>query len=244
MLHQLHQIISAARRARALAHDRAPGARPLGHTAPAPARAAARARLARPDGGAPCVSSHSTAASSCHAWREAPPRATSTPGPSWSAAWTASCGASPGATGSPPPTSTTSCRRPGCGRSTTSAACTTPGRSRAGSSSRRVARRCAPCSAACARSSPTTRRRSTIPIPPARTCCAIARERRAALHSAVERLSGRQRVLLTSMLSTPAPTYEQLSTRLEMPVGSIGPTRDRALARLRDDADLARAVAG
>ena len=46
------------------------------------------------------------------------------------------------------------------------------------------------------------------------------------------------------VLSTPAPTYEQLSTRLEMPVGSIGPTRDRALARLRDDADLARAVAG
>jgi DNA-directed RNA polymerase specialized sigma24 family protein len=72
---------------------------------------------------------------------------------------------------------------------------------------------------------------------------AIERERRAALHTAVERLEGRQRVLLTSMLSTPAPTYEQLSTRLEMPVGSIGPTRDRALARLRDDPDLARAVA-
>ena len=72
---------------------------------------------------------------------------------------------------------------------------------------------------------------------------AIERERRAALHGAVERLSGRQRVLLTSMLASPAPTYEQLSTRLEMPVGSIGPTRDRALARLRDDPDLARAVA-
>ena len=73
---------------------------------------------------------------------------------------------------------------------------------------------------------------------------AIARERRAAVHGAVERLPGRQRVLLTSMLASPAPTYEQLSTRLEMPVGSIGPTRDRALARLRDDHDLARAVAG
>ena len=44
------------------------------------------------------------------------------------------------------------------------------------------------------------------------------------------------------MLSTPAPTYEQLSARLEMPVGSIGPTRDRALARLRDDPELERAV--
>jgi RNA polymerase sigma factor (sigma-70 family) len=71
----------------------------------------------------------------------------------------------------------------------------------------------------------------------------IARERRMALHGAVDRLSGRQRVLLTSMLTTPAPTYEQLSDRLEMPVGSIGPTRDRALARLREDPDLARAVA-
>ena len=70
-----------------------------------------------------------------------------------------------------------------------------------------------------------------------------ARERHVALRGAVERLSGRQRVLLTSMLATPAPTYEQLSTHLDMPVGSIGPTRDRALARLRDDPDLARAVA-
>jgi hypothetical protein len=45
------------------------------------------------------------------------------------------------------------------------------------------------------------------------------------------------------MLMTPAPTYEQLSARLDMPVGSIGPTRDRALSRLRSDPDLARAVA-
>ena len=69
---------------------------------------------------------------------------------------------------------------------------------------------------------------------------AIERERRAALHAAVERLAGRQRVLLTSMLSTPAPTYEQLSTRLEMPVGSIGPTRDRASRGCATIADLAR----
>jgi RNA polymerase sigma factor (sigma-70 family) len=72
---------------------------------------------------------------------------------------------------------------------------------------------------------------------------AIERERQAALHGAVERLSGRQRVLLASMLATPAPTYEQLSERLDMPVGSIGPTRDRALSRLRGDAELVRAVA-
>jgi len=124
-----------------------------------------------------------------------------------------------------------------------SAACTTRAPSRAGSSSRRVARPCARCSAACEVLTDDTAAIDD-PDPAGPDAHAIERERRAALHTAVERLSGRQRVLLTSMLSTPAPTYEQLSTRLEMPVGSIGPTRDRALARLRDDPDLARAVAG
>ena len=81
------------------------------------------------------------------------------------------------------------------------------------------------------------------PDPASPEVLAIARERRAALHGAVDRLSGRQRVLLSSMLATPAPSYEQIAERLAMPVGSIGPTRDRALARLRDDPDLARAVA-
>ena len=80
------------------------------------------------------------------------------------------------------------------------------------------------------------------PDPSGPDVLAIARERRVALHGAVDRLSGRQRVLLESMLASPAPTYEQLSARLEMPVGSIGPTRERALARLRDDPELARAV--
>jgi RNA polymerase sigma factor (sigma-70 family) len=81
------------------------------------------------------------------------------------------------------------------------------------------------------------------PDPASPDTLVVARERTMALHGAVDRLSGRQRVLLSSMLTTPAPTYEQLSSRLEMPVGSIGPTRDRALARLRADPDLARAVA-
>jgi RNA polymerase sigma factor (sigma-70 family) len=72
---------------------------------------------------------------------------------------------------------------------------------------------------------------------------AIERERSAAVHGAVERLPSRQRRLLSSMLTSPAPSYEQISTRLDMPVGSIGPTRDRALARLREDRDLLRALA-
>jgi RNA polymerase sigma factor (sigma-70 family) len=72
---------------------------------------------------------------------------------------------------------------------------------------------------------------------------AIERERSAAVHGAVERLPSRQRRLLSSMLTSPAPSYEQISTRLEMPVGSIGPTRDRALARLREDRELVRVLA-
>ncbi len=71
---------------------------------------------------------------------------------------------------------------------------------------------------------------------------AIERERHAAVHGAVGRLPGRQRLVVATMLDSPAPSYEQISSRLAMPVGSIGPTRDRAIARLRDDADLARAV--
>jgi DNA-directed RNA polymerase specialized sigma24 family protein len=71
---------------------------------------------------------------------------------------------------------------------------------------------------------------------------AIQRERDAALRDAVSRLHGRQRQLLASMLSTRPQTYEQLSSHLDMPVGSIGPTRDRALARLREDPELERAV--
>jgi RNA polymerase sigma factor (sigma-70 family) len=71
---------------------------------------------------------------------------------------------------------------------------------------------------------------------------AIERERCAAVHGAVERLPARQRRLMTSMLSSPATTYAQISTRLDMPVGSIGPTRDRALARLREDPELERVM--
>src|SRR5919197_2915498 len=72
---------------------------------------------------------------------------------------------------------------------------------------------------------------------------AIERERRAAVHGAVNRLPGRQRTLLRSMLRSPCTSYAQISVRLDMPVGSIGPTRDRALARLREDRELERVVA-
>ncbi len=63
-------------------------------------------------------------------------------------------------------------------------------------------------------------------------------ERRATVRDAVRRLPGRQRALLASMLDHPSSTYEEIAALLEMPIGSIGPTRERALVRLRCDSRL------
>ena len=71
---------------------------------------------------------------------------------------------------------------------------------------------------------------------------AIEGERRAAVHAAVARLPRRQRRLMTSLLDTPAPSYRRVAREADMPLGSIGPTRDRAIARLREDRELVRAV--
>jgi RNA polymerase sigma factor (sigma-70 family) len=67
----------------------------------------------------------------------------------------------------------------------------------------------------------------------------LRREREAAVRSAVERLPQRQRSLLERMIAAPGARYGELATQLEMPIGSIGPTRERALTRLRDDGGLA-----
>jgi RNA polymerase sigma factor (sigma-70 family) len=39
--------------------------------------------------------------------------------------------------------------------------------------------------------------------------------------------------LLRAMFATPIPSYSELAEELNMPIGSIGPTRGRCLARLR-----------
>jgi hypothetical protein len=39
--------------------------------------------------------------------------------------------------------------------------------------------------------------------------------------------------LLRLLLAEPAPSYTEVSAALNMPVGSIGPTRGRCLAKLR-----------
>jgi RNA polymerase sigma factor (sigma-70 family) len=57
------------------------------------------------------------------------------------------------------------------------------------------------------------------------------------LHSAVDRLPGRQRRLLVELLrgDDAAEAYAAVAERLEMPLGSVGPTRQRALRRLSTD---------
>ncbi len=47
------------------------------------------------------------------------------------------------------------------------------------------------------------------------------------------RLAPRQRQLLHALLSTPAPSYQQIAAQMSISIGSIGPTRLRALRRLR-----------
>ena len=63
--------------------------------------------------------------------------------------------------------------------------------------------------------------------------------RRDSLRGAIRRFPARQRALLEALLAEPALSYEEIGARLDMPVGSIGPTRARCLARLRRDPSVA-----
>ncbi len=63
---------------------------------------------------------------------------------------------------------------------------------------------------------------------------ALLEERRVALASGLEKLSGRQRALMESLLAEPAPSYADVSVRIGIPIGSIGPTRGRCVKRLRE----------
>ena len=58
-------------------------------------------------------------------------------------------------------------------------------------------------------------------------------ERHEHLLTALAELPHRQRELLLILLEDPTPSYEEISRRMDIPIGSIGPTRARALARLR-----------
>ena len=61
----------------------------------------------------------------------------------------------------------------------------------------------------------------------------LAAERRDAVRHALASLPARQRTLLHLLHSDAAPSYDEIGSALGMPVGSIGPTRGRALERLR-----------
>jgi RNA polymerase sigma factor (sigma-70 family) len=67
-------------------------------------------------------------------------------------------------------------------------------------------------------------------------------ERDAALWCSFERLRPSDQALLRMLMTDPRPSYEEISAALDMPIGSIGPTRQRALSRLREQLDSERAL--
>ncbi|MPZ72797.1 MAG: sigma-70 family RNA polymerase sigma factor [Nitriliruptorales bacterium] len=71
---------------------------------------------------------------------------------------------------------------------------------------------------------------ATDPEPDARL---VVDERDKMLWRCVDGLTHRCHVLLRILMADPAPSYEEVSAALDLPVGSIGPTRARCLERLR-----------
>jgi RNA polymerase sigma factor (sigma-70 family) len=68
-------------------------------------------------------------------------------------------------------------------------------------------------------------------------------ERDAALWRGFARLRPSDQALLRMLMTDPRPAYEEISAALDMPIGSIGPTRQRALSRLREELDDEQALA-
>jgi RNA polymerase sigma factor (sigma-70 family) len=64
----------------------------------------------------------------------------------------------------------------------------------------------------------------------------IAEQHAVAVRVALQRLGPRDSALLRMLCAEPAPSYMEIGAALNMAVGSIGPTRARALARLRREA--------
>jgi RNA polymerase sigma factor (sigma-70 family) len=61
----------------------------------------------------------------------------------------------------------------------------------------------------------------------------LRRERDRIVRHAVEQLPARQQLLLRLLAADPPPNYRDISRATGIPIGSIGPTRARALQRLR-----------
>jgi RNA polymerase sigma factor (sigma-70 family) len=62
-------------------------------------------------------------------------------------------------------------------------------------------------------------------------------ERDAALWQGFARLRASDQALLRLLMADPRPPYEEIAAALNIPIGSIGPTRQRALARLHSELD-------
>src|SRR5690349_17017719 len=69
----------------------------------------------------------------------------------------------------------------------------------------------------------------------------VRRDERARLREAIDALPPRPRAVLTALLDCDDVGYAEVARRLGVPIGSLGPTRNRALARLRSDPRLATA---
>jgi DNA-directed RNA polymerase specialized sigma24 family protein len=60
-----------------------------------------------------------------------------------------------------------------------------------------------------------------------------ARDRDLVIQEALSLMPDRCRQLLVALTGDPPPSYDDLSEAFGMPIGSIGPTRARCLAKLR-----------
>lgn len=67
----------------------------------------------------------------------------------------------------------------------------------------------------------------------------LTQERDGALRRGFARLSERCQALLRMLAAPDAPSYEEISAALDMPIGAIGPTRARCLEKLRRTPELA-----
>jgi DNA-directed RNA polymerase specialized sigma24 family protein len=61
----------------------------------------------------------------------------------------------------------------------------------------------------------------------------LSHERDAAIRQAFECLPPRWRTLLEVLMDAPLASYEEVAEAVGMPIGSIGPTRQRCIERLR-----------
>lgn len=96
------------------------------------------------------------------------------------------------------------------------------------------------------------RQRRTVPVddftqvadpsdkPPERGV--LADEAATSVHRALEDVSQKCRELLRLLFSDPTPSYELVSETLDIPIGSIGPTRQRCLDSLRRSRHLRGAL--